>query len=53
MTVKIKTIEIPDADGSPVIVPEIPFSEFPPGPREARPDENGKLCWYVEPLPPT
>ena len=49
MTIEIKSVEIKNGDGEVVeIVPAIPFSEFPPGPREARPDENGKLCWYVE-----
>ena len=45
----IKSIEIRD-DASRQIIeirPEIPFNEFPVGPREAGPDADGKLVWRV------
>jgi hypothetical protein len=42
-------IETIEDDGSKSLRPAIPFTEFPPGHREARPDEDGKLCWYIEP----
>lgn len=51
--IKSETITTPsiDAEGSPTdmqeIRPIIPFSEFPAGPREAGPDESGKLVWRV------
>lgn len=46
--VTIKSIEIRDEAGEVVeIRPEIPFSAFPAGPREAGPDESGKLVWRV------
>lgn len=44
----IKSIEIKGASSEVIeIVPEIPFSEFPAGPREAGPDESGNLVWRV------
>lgn len=44
----IASIEIRDESGEVVeIRPEIPFSEFPTGPREAGPDESGNLVWCV------
>ena len=43
-------VEIEDEDGRVSIQPEIPFSEFPSGDREARPDENGELAWFVAEL---
>ena len=44
----IKSIEIRDESGEIVeIRPEIPFSEFPAGPREAGPDAEGRLVWRV------
>ncbi len=36
-----------DGVGEPEIAPEIPFSEFPPLPRTARPDADGALAWFV------
>lgn len=47
--VVIKSIIVRNpVSGEDEIHPEIPFSEFPAGPREARPDEDGKLAWYVD-----
>lgn len=44
----IKSVEIKNASGEVIeIAPEIPFSEFPTGPREAGPDESGNLVWCV------
>lgn len=44
----IKSVETKNADGEVIeIAPEIPFSEFPAGPREAGPDESGALVWRV------
>lgn len=47
--VTIKSIEIrDDASGEVIeIRPEIPFSEFPTGLRDAGPDETGRLVWRV------
>lgn len=46
--VTIKSVEIKSASGEILeIAPEIPFSEFPAGPREAGPDESGNLVWCV------
>lgn len=46
--VTIKSVEIKSASGEILeIAPEIPFSEFPVGPREAGPDESGNLVWCV------
>lgn len=47
----IPSIDILDDDGNVVeIRPSIPFSEFPPGAREAKPDpkNEGRLAWFVE-----
>lgn len=47
-TVTIKSVEVRDGAGEVVEMrPAIPFSEFPAGPREAGPDESGKLVWRV------
>ena len=44
----IKSVETKNADGEVIeIAPEIPFSEFPAGPREAGPDAEGRLVWRV------
>ena len=43
--------EITEEDGSRSLVPDIPFSEFPPGERFAEPDESGVLQWHVEAIP--
>lgn len=45
----IKSIEIRDeASGEVVeIRPEIPFDQFPAGPRKAGPDAEGRLVWRV------
>lgn len=46
--VTIKSVEVKSASGEVIeIVPVIPFSEFPAGPREAGPDESGNLAWCV------
>lgn len=46
--VTIKSVEVKSASGEILeIAPEIPFSEFPDGPREAGPDADGKLIWTV------
>lgn len=46
--VTIKSVEIKSASGEILeIAPEIPFSEFPAGPREAGPDKDGNLVWCV------
>lgn len=46
--VTIKSVEVKSASGEILeIAPEIPFSEFPDGPREAGPDESGNLVWCV------
>lgn len=45
---KINSVEIIDESGDIVeIRPEIPFDQFPPGLREAKPDESGRLAWYI------
>lgn len=46
--VTIKSVEVKDETGMVAeIRPEIPFSEFPTGLREAGPDESGNLVWRV------
>lgn len=46
--ITIKSVEVKSASGEVIeIVPVIPFSEFPAGPREAGPDESGNLVWCV------
>lgn len=39
--------EIIETESGQEIRPVIPFSEFPPGRREAGPDADGNLVWTV------
>lgn len=47
MIVIKSTLQKNPVTGEPEIIPVIPFSEFPTGPREAGPDESGNLVWCV------
>lgn len=47
MIVIKSTLQKNPVTGEPEIIPVIPFSEFPAGPREAGPDKDGNLIWTV------
>lgn len=48
ITIKIDSVDIVE-DGTVIeIRPAIPFEDFPQGERIARPDETGRLAWYVD-----